>query len=141
MTQRDLHHSIKASNALDTAAITSDTTTVGEIIDTQGFESTEFLIQSGVITDGSYAVLVEEGDDSGLSDAAAVADDDLLGTELLAAFVAADDNKVAKIGYLGSKRFVRVSLVSTGTTTGGTFGAIAVQSHARHDVSEDAQLV
>lgn len=141
MVQRDNHHNVKASSALDTQAITSDTTTAGNIIDTKGFESLEFVIQAGTLTDGAYAVLIEEGDDSGLSDAAPVADADLLGTELLAGFAATDDDKVSRIGYLGSKRFARLSLVSTGTTTGGTLGAIAHQSHARHDVSLDAQLV
>ena len=131
MGQRDIHNSMEQKVALDVQSISSDTTTAGNILDLQGFEGIEFLITAGSITDGAYAVLIEEGDDSGLSDAAAVADSDLLGTELLAAFTATDDNKVSKIGYIGQKQFVRLSLVSTGTTTGGTFGALAVLGHPR----------
>ena len=47
----------------------------------------------------TFAVLVEEGDDSGLSDAAAVADSDLLDTEALAGFDFADDDVVRKVAY------------------------------------------
>ena len=133
MGQRDLHNHLNQKVALDTAAISSDTTTVGNIIDMQGFESLEFLLQLGAITDGAYAVLIEDGDDSGLSDAAAVSDAFLLGLEATAAFTATDDDKVSKIGYIGPKRFVRLSIVSTGTTTGAAaVGATAVQGHARH---------
>lgn len=143
MGQRDIHNSVVARNALDTQAITTNTTTVGDIIDTALYESLEFLIQAGTLTDGTYDVLIEEGDDSGLSDAAAVADAQLLGTEAGAQIVATDDNKVAKIGYIGNKQFVRLSLVSTGVTTGGTLGAVAVEGHHRHQktINDAGQLV
>lgn len=131
MGQRDIHNHIEHKVALNLQNITSDTATVGNILDMQGFESIEFLITAGAITDGAYAILIEEGDDSGLSDAAAVADADLLGTEALAAFTATDDNKVSKIGYIGQKNFVRISIVSTGTTSGGFFAVVATLGHPR----------
>lgn len=124
---KELYSSYKVSNALDTQAITTDTTTAGDIIDTAGYSSLLFAIQSGTLTDGTYTVLIEEGDDSGLSDAAAVADADLTNTESSASFAATDDNTVTKIGYVGSKRYVRLSLVSASTSSGGTLGAIAIQ--------------
>lgn len=124
---RDLHNNIAVESALNTAAISSNTTTVGNIVDLSGDEAVEFIVQAGTITDGTYDVLVEEGDDSGLSDAANVADTELLGTEAAIQFVAAEDNAVEKIGYRGAKRYVRLSLVSTGVTTGGTFGGVAVR--------------
>jgi len=127
---RDLHNNIKAEVALDTAAISSDTTTAGNIIDMQGFGSVEFVMQSGTLTDGTYTPLIEEGDASNLSDAAAVADSDLLGTEANAAFASTDDNAVNKIGYIGNKRYVRLSIVSSGTSTGGTLSAVSVKSNA-----------
>lgn len=124
---RDLHNNISVEPALDVAVITTDTTTAGDIIDTRSAEAVEFVIVSGTLTDGTYTPLVEDGDDSGLSDAAAVADADLLGTEADAAFAATDDNAVKKVGYAGSKRYVRLSLVSASTTTGGTIGAVALK--------------
>lgn len=124
---KELYSSYKVSNALDTQAITTDTTTAGDIIDTAEYGSLLFVIQSGTLTDGTYTVLIHEGDDSGLSDAAAVADADLTNTESSASFAATDDNTVTKIGYVGSKRYVRLSLVSASTSSGGTLGAIAIQ--------------
>lgn len=121
----DLHNNISAIAALDEAAITTDTTTVGDIIDTQGFESLEYIVQAGTITDGAYALLIEEGDDSGLSDAAAVPAEETLGS--LTGFVAADDDAVQRVGSVGKKRYQRLSIVSTSTTTGSdSFSAVAV---------------
>ncbi|URN85866.1 hypothetical protein [Acetobacterium wieringae] len=127
---KDLYNNIKVMNALDTKAIASNTTTAGEIIDLKGFDSLAFIFQTGTITDGDYTLLIQEGDESDLSDAGAVADDDLLGTEAAASFTAdTDDNAVSKIGYRGNKRYVRISVISTNVTTGGTVGAIAVLGH------------
>ena len=124
---KELYSSYKVSNAFDTQAITSDTTTAGDIIDTAEYGSILFVIQSGTLTDGTYTVLIQEGDESNLSDATAVADADLTNTEASASFAATDDNTVTKIGYVGSKRYVRLSLVSASTSSGGTLGAIAIQ--------------
>lgn len=126
---RDMHNNISPAVALNVAIISSNTTTNGAIIDVQGFDSLEFIIKSGTIADGTYTPLIEEGDDSGLSDAAAVADGELLGTEAEAAFAATDDQTVKHIGYRGSKRYVRLSIVSAGTTSGGTLSALAVKGH------------
>ncbi len=129
----ELHNNISPAVALDAAVITTDTTTVGNIIDTQGYEAIEFVIQSGTVTDGTYTPLIEEGDDSGLSDAAAVADSGLLGTEAAAAFAAADDDAVKRVGYRGGKRYVRLSMVSAGTTAGAAFmAALALRGRPRH---------
>lgn len=130
---KDLFNNVAIKNALNTQAIATDTTTAGAIIDTAGFESLTFAVQSGTLTDGSYTVLLQEGDNSDLSDAEAVADADLLGTEAGASFALADDNKVTKIGYSGTKRYVRLSIVSAATTTGGTLGAVAILGHARYN--------
>lgn len=138
MAKKDMHNNILQKPALNPQAIATDTTTAGVIIDTQGFESVEFIIQSATITDGTYTPLIEEGDASDLSDASAVADADLLGTEAAAAFAAADDNEAKRVGYKGQKRYVRLSLVSAGTSTGGTLAAIAVLGHP-HVAATDAQ--
>jgi len=127
---RDLHNNLEANVGLSPQDITSDTTTVGVIIDTQGFHSLEFMITSGTLTDGTYTPLIEDGEDSGLSDAAAVSDANLLGTEAGAAFTASEDDTAKKVGYRGSKRFVRLSIVSASTSSGGLMGAVAIQGHA-----------
>lgn len=130
MSEFDLHSNVKQEVALDSQDITTNTTTVGNIIDTVGFESIEFVIQSGVITDGAYALVLEQGDDSGLSDAAVVPSDEVLG--VLTGFVAADDNASKRVGSIGKKQFQRLSIVSTGTTTGATkFSSVAILGHPK----------
>ena len=128
--KKDLYNKILQKVAFNTQAISTDTTTNGEIIDLQGFDSATFIIQSGSLTDGTYTPLVHEGNESDLSDAAAVADADLIGTEAGAAFAATDDNKAKRLGYVGGKRYIRLSLVSASTSTGGTLSAVAVLSDA-----------
>ena len=128
--ERDLHSNVNGLIALAAAAINSNTTTVGEIIDSLGFEALEFFVSMATITDGVYALLLEEGDDSGLADATAVSADETLG--VLTGFVAADDDSVKRVGSIGKKRYQRLSVVSTGVTTGVSIAsALAVLGHPK----------
>lgn len=113
MPRYDLHNYIKASRGLSPVAATTDNTAyVSEIIDTAGALATEFVWLAGSIADAdvTFTLLVEDGDDSGLSDNAAVADAQLLGTEANGKPLLSSDNKVGKIGYIGNKRYVRVTI-------------------------------
>ena len=129
MAKRELYSTTAPVVALNTSAISSDTTTNGVIIDTAGYESILFVIQSGTLADGTYTPLIQEGNDSGLSDAASVADGDLTNTEASVAFAATDDNAVKSIAYVGDKRYVRLNIVSASTSSGGTLGAVAVKGN------------
>jgi hypothetical protein len=130
---KDLHNELKFTKSTDPAAIyNSNGVLTGATIDTQGFESLEFVIISGVITDGTLTPSLEEGDASNMSDAAAVAAGDLIGTIAGATFAITDDSTTKKIGYRGSKRYVRLKITQAGATTGGFFLAIAVQGNARN---------
>lgn len=129
---RDLHNNIKLSPALNPGAITSNTSTNGLVIDTKGFDSLEFAVQSGTLTDGTYTVKLQHGDVANLSDAVDCAADEVIaGGAATIAFAATDDNVVKKIGYRGKaiKRYVRVVVTTTGVTSGGTVAAVAVQGH------------
>ena len=125
----DLHSSVQAANALDVAAARVDGTDAGNIIDTLGFESIEFVVQTGTITDGTHTVLLQDGDDSGLSDAGTVPAAQTLGT--LPAIVAADDDTVFRVGCVTKKRYVRLSIVTTSATTGGITSAVALLGHPK----------
>lgn len=131
MASKDLHSNIKAASALTPRTIATDTTTAGSTIDTSLYESVEFIVQSGTLTDGAYAVSLYAGDASNMSDEAAVttAAGGLLGS--LPSFAATDDNTVAKVGYCGGKRYVRIKVVSTGTTSGGLLSGVCVLGHPR----------
>ena len=124
----DGHNNCTVAVAFDAAAISTDTTTAGNIIDTVGYESIEFIIVAGTITDGTYTVKLEDGDNSGLSDAAVVDSSLVLGD--LPVFVAADDNVPFRVGTISKKRYQRLSLVSATTSTGVNFmSAVAVLGH------------
>jgi len=115
---KDLHNNIEVRRALSPVSVSADTPLVSEIIDRQGFEALEFAIDLGSIGDANvtFTVLVEDGDDPTLSDNAAVADSELLGTEAGAAFRYDDDNEVRKIGYRGHKQYVRMTITPSGNS-------------------------
>jgi hypothetical protein len=127
---RDLHNNLKFSRAISPAAILSaNGTTTGQTIDVVEFGSLEFAFLAGAITDGTFTVTVYEGDESDMSDEAAVADGDLLGTEPV--FTSADANTTKKVGYKGNKRYVRAKVVQAGATTGGFLSCLVVQGHPK----------
>lgn len=135
MAKFDLHNHIHTVPLIaPVAARTDNTAIVSSIIDTLGYGSVELVLVTGTNTDtnATFTVLVEDGDQANLSDAAAVADVELLGTEAQAGFTAADDdNKTRKIGYVGNKRYVRVTVTPVGNDSGNIFLAgVAVLGHA-----------
>lgn len=132
MAKQDLYNNVKVVPAFDIQIISSDTTTSGDIIDTAGFNSVTFVFQTGTVTDGDYTIVIRDGDAANLSDGAAVADAYLLGTEAGASFDAdTDDNDVAKIGYIGGKRYVQMQVVSTNTggDASATIGGTCILGH------------
>lgn len=129
MASVDINFGMAVIQAFDSAAISTDTTTVGLDIDmndgTNDFEALEIILNCSAFTDGSYTIDLKESDDDSTYTAVAAAD--ILGTNT--AIVAI--NTPSHIGYVGKKRYVRVSVVSTGTTTGATLAAVAIQGEAR----------
>lgn len=130
---KDLHNCVHPVPLIaPVAARTDNTAIVSAIIDRKGYESLELLIVTGTNTDANatFAVLVEDGDDPALGDNAAVIDAELLGTEALAGFTYADDVECRKIGYVGNKRYVRVTVTPSGNDSGNIFLAgIALLGH------------
>ena len=118
---RDLYNNIEVRRGLSPQIQTNSSTAfVSEIIDMQGFKSLVWCVLLGGLTDADMTTvfLMEDGDDSGLSDAAAVADAQMDPTEVIAAFDFGDDDSVRKIGYVGEKRYVRLTITPTGNNAG-----------------------
>jgi hypothetical protein len=132
---KDLHNSIKVSRAISpVAAGTDNTAYVSQILDTANFNAHELIVAIGANTDAdaTFTVLMEEGDASNLSDAAAVADADLLGTEVQASFRYDNDNETRKIGYIGSKRYIRATITPANNGAGNIYmAALWIQAGAR----------
>ncbi len=126
---RDLFNNTKIVTLWDPVDLGSgDTAKVSSIIDTQGFNSFTAHLAFGSIADAdaTFTVLVEDGDDSSLTDNAAVADAYLLGTEAGATPLFSNDNTGFKIGYTGPKRYVRITLTPTNNTGAILTSAIAI---------------
>lgn len=125
---QDHFNNIDVRRAISPVAVSDNTAQVGQIIDRKGYDSLTFLIATGAIADAdaTFAVLVEHGDAANLSDAAAVPDSELLGTEALAGFTYADDDKTRKIGYAGAKRYVRLTVTPSANTSAAYIAALAL---------------
>jgi len=119
------------SQSLVVKAIQSQTiqtgTTDGTVLDLalygNNFRDVVFAIHSATLTDGSYAVTVEESDASG-SGFAAVDSWRVLGS--LPTFAASDDNTWKSFGVRPTKRYVKLVVTATGATSGGVMSATAV---------------
>jgi hypothetical protein len=109
-------------------SVSDNTAQTGQIIDRQGYNALTYVIATGSLadSDATFTVLLEEGDDSSLTDAAAVADVDLIGTEALASFVYSDDNKCFKLGYKGSKRYTRLTITPASNASAAVICAVAL---------------
>lgn len=123
----DLHNNIDAQRVIAPVAIGANATKSGAIIDRAGYGGVEFIASYGAVTTTGTIVtlLVKEGDVTGTL--TSVADADLIGTEVLASLPVeatartsgVGKNVTKRIGYKGSKRYVTVNSISTGTTSVG----------------------
>ncbi|MFN7194894.1 MAG: hypothetical protein ACK5UV_00215 [bacterium] len=133
MASKDLHNNIDIKRAISPVSVSDNTAQVSQILDTRGYESIELVIATGSIADAdaTFVVLIEDGDSATLTDAAAVSDTFLLGTEALAGFQFDDDNECRKIGYVGGKRYVRATITPANNASAALLSAVWVLGHAR----------
>lgn len=126
------------------AAVTDNTATVSSIIDCLGYDAVTLAFVTGTLSDAdaTFTVLLEEGDVSNLSDAAAVADADMVsmtnGTapETAAAYTFADDAEARAIGYVGSKRYIRLTITPANNTGNHFVAGVAVLEGKTPGVSQ-----
>jgi len=123
----DLMNNINVKRVISPVSVADTTAQVGQVVDGQGFGSVTYLIATGSIADvdATFTVLLEECDTSG-GTYTAVADADLLGTEVLAAFQFDDDNECRKLGYIGSKRYTRMTITPVLNASAALLAAVAV---------------
>jgi len=101
---------------------------VGTVIDRVGYESLTYAIATGTLSDANatYAVVLEESDVSN-DGFTAVADADLIGTEAAAGFTYANDGVTRRLGYIGNKRYTRLTITPTGADSGNSpIAAVAI---------------
>jgi hypothetical protein len=125
----DLFNGINPMPAIPpVAAVADNTAIVGAWIDRSGYDSLTYLLITGTDTDtdATFAVTIEHADLDDHSDTAACAATDLLGTTALAGYTFADDAKTRKLGYVGGKKWTRVTVTPAANTGTAFVAAIAL---------------
>ncbi|MFD3483786.1 hypothetical protein [Streptomyces sp. NPDC058665] len=118
---------VKASLVPAVRTATATGTAVDRNEDGSMYQDALIVVSTGVITDGTHTIEVQDSADN--SSYAAVASEFLQGTE--PAIVAANDNTTYELGYLGRKRYLRVVSTVAGATDGGALAALVVLSGPR----------
>lgn len=117
MAVKDIRSNLKEIVGFS-AIITTNTTTAGAILDTADFElGLMFSVAITVFGAGTFTLLLEESDDSGMSGAVAITGDKLIGTLPALTAATAQGVTLETVGVISNLRYVRASIVSTGTTT------------------------
>lgn len=125
MSAYDLVNNIKVVNAVNSAALTGDSSE-SSAIDTAGFESVTVIAQMAAFTSGAGKISISECDTSNGS-FTAVAESDLINApESMAAAGA-----VSKVGYRGHKQFIKVKIAKDSAIS-ATVGAVVILGNARH---------
>jgi hypothetical protein len=124
----DLSSNVTLKRAISPVSVSDTTAQVSQILDTRDMGAVMLAIATGSIADAdaTFTVLIEESAASDLSGGNAVADADLIGTEVLAAFQFDDDNECRKIGYVGSKRYIRATITPVNNASAAVIAAMWV---------------
>lgn len=115
------------------ATLSGTTPSAGNIVDVADFGAATFLYQTGAVTDAGaaagFSVEIQESDTTAAADFTAVADADLVGVEADLAVTADGTDSVAigSLGYIGTKRYVRVVVTGTANTDAIVNGVWALQ--------------
>ena len=142
--QYDLHNNIAHVTAIHPQTLAQTVSPEGlqsSGVDLQFFSSAEIAVYLGDIdemgsspvADAKVEILLEDSDDD-VTYANVEAADVLGPTTVTAGIVASstNDNLILEVGYIGGKRFVRVTIIPTGLTNGGPAAAWVTKGHPRH---------
>jgi len=132
---RDLYHNIAVLQLMAPGDIKA-TDTYSSIVDLQDFEACDIIVNLGVCTGATgntYVTPVLQESDSLLEAGFSTVDSgDYLGG-LTKVDDLAEDNTVQHVGYVGSKRYLRVLMDVTSTMTNVPVSITAILSGARHN--------
>lgn len=145
MTMRDLHNNVAHIAAVAPQTISGSSLVSGDI-DLAGFNAAEVVAFLGDIDElggspvgaAKLEVKIEHADDDGTGSPGAYAEvglAEVIGPSSVTGGIVASttsDGNFLEVGYLGAKRFLRVTLVPTGLTNGGPVSAWVVKGSPRH---------
>jgi len=117
MASKDLKNNIDIIPSIVPAAVGA-TTTNGTGIDLKGFDAATAVVTVGALAVGTFTIEESDAQGSGFSAAAA---GDVIGSQ----GVAVVQSEAVTLGYVGSKRYIRVVLI---TSTGDEVCANIIRS-------------
>ena len=152
---REIHSHLDAVN--HSISLASATVTPTNGVDIKGFSAIEFVIAIGAVANianspqPSWAFKLQESDSesSGFTDVtdsnkvvvgsalSPVAAPDSSTGVFLTVDDAAEDDKVYRIGYIGTKRYVRVVATAANTPGNTPLAIIALRGHAHQQPTQD----
>ena len=142
---RDLHNNLSPTRAIQVQTITGSPLVSGNL-DLAGFEAAEVLVDFGDIDEmgsspqggAQIAIKIEHADDDGSGSPgsyAEVALTDVIGPGAVSSGVVStvtNDAVPVRVGYVGGKRFLRLTLTPTSLTNGGPVGGWLLRGRPRH---------
>ena len=107
--EKDIYNNSLAKLALAPVSLSSDTTTQGIIIDTQGLESGKLFLSTGVVTAGDIIIAeINESDASDMAGETVIPAGRLRGT-----FTTLDgNNETNEVGFWCTKRYIRAEFTT-----------------------------
>lgn len=135
MAQRDLTSNVHQAVALAPVAVTA--TATGLTVDTRGFDSVMFIIQTGVVTTADATNFItpsaQHSDSvdgsSVMTNAVAVTAAELEGTFTVINDTTPFSGQIYAVGYKGNRRYVRLIFTET-LTASAILGAVVLLGHA-----------
>jgi hypothetical protein len=145
MTMRDLHNNLAVVRGIRPQTIAGSALNTGNI-DLLGFNSAEVVVEFGDIDEmgaspvgaAKIDIKIEHADDDGSGSPGTygnVALVDVIGPSSVTGGIVASpttDASPVEVGYVGDKRFIRVTLTPTGLTNGGPVTCVVAKGHPRH---------
>ena len=123
MAYQDIYNNLKEVVGIPAQAVSSDGDIAGEIVDTLGFESSEFVLSTGAVTAGDITIKeILESDDAGMAGATAIPAERLFNTPV--AISAA--NTVDALGFLATKRYIQPVVTAAGTADANISGLVVL---------------
>ncbi len=102
--------------------LSSNGTTLGQIIDTSRLIGLMFTVNFIPYTDGTHILTMFDDDDIGFASPVLIPDANIIGTIPVLDFATPESNDPTPTwGVFGNKRFIRITVVSTGTSGVGNF--------------------
>lgn len=122
---KDIHSGFGVRLALGAAIVSATATSVA--VDLQGFNGVLAVVNTGaIVSSGDFTAKLQESNTTTSGDFTDVADTDLLGA--FPASLAAES--VVKVGYVGSKRYVRTMVTkNSGTSVAASITLVLGHPH------------